>query len=269
MIFAALEEDEREERRPRSRYVSWREFLIILAVLLLLLVMLKPTLDEMGRRAEESACKRKLHAIGIAIGSYMIDHDDRLPATCYMGFDGAPSLVDGLPQTWVTDVQPKMSARDDFVCPSAKPSEATRQMSKLTGIKSATSTYGMYYGLSSVPINQVPNPGESLMIAETANLGALGSKDPVHFPGDISDGYFIGWDTGNLGFDRSTQSVTRLAFRDNPDKSVGGRIGRHGDVVFGISVEGGLRPLSESDAKVMHAAPRLKGAWWADPNLFR
>lgn len=261
-----------EDKPRRSGHWSRKDLKIVLALLIVLVPLIVFVMVEQWKRGADLYCRLNVRAVAQAITGYSIDNDDRLPPTHKMDEDKGPYIVPqlGAPDTWATQVQPYMTNRQTFYCRCVGEGEGMKSVSLLSGVKTFDLSYGMYRGLSAVPRNQIDNPASAIMIAETTNRGHSKTFDPKLFGDDKPDCFLIGWDTDNLGFDKTTKWVTRLAF-SNSDGPYGGvnLVGRHGDRVNAVTVDGGLRRLTAIEAKVEHAPPRLKGSWWADPNLFR
>jgi len=273
MIFLATQsaEEDREERRLRARYTSKKDLVWILIIVTVIVVIAAAMIRAQGPNRDKTICRRNLKHIADAMLSYSLQESDVLPPAYYMEPDGSP-VVDaetGAPITWMSLIEPHMGSRTDFVCPSADPAERTTDFSFQKGVGSFASTYGMYRGLSCVPLNRIPNSGTSVLIAETSESGAGGTYDPEPFGKGKPDGFLIGWDNGNLDFDRTTKSVTRLAFGKSSNGYSETSTTRHPEEIFGITAESGLVSLARSSAAVQQDAPRLKGRWWADPNLYK
>ncbi len=253
------------EASPKNRQIKLRDVIIISIVLVALAGIFTPLiLDGIERRAKV-VCFQNIKGIGEAMLLYSSDNNDRFPPTYNMESDRSPALFKGLPITWASQVQPLMSARQNFVCPSAKSNEGTNNTSLKVGEKSFVSTYGMYRGMSSVLRGDIPNPSEVVLVAETSNQGAEKSFDPIPFEGK-PDGFLIGWDDSNFEFSKASRKVTRLAFRNTES---GTWTSRHKTIVHALSAEANLITLTAADAEVLHAGNKLKGRWWADLNLFR
>lgn len=264
-------DDVAETKRPKGRYISLRDLAIIVIVILGVAIVVNPFYTIGVEERNRSFCKMNFRAIGQAIQSYAEVNSDMLPPTHVIAEDGGPQLENGLPLTWATQIQPYLNVRQNFDCPTAAPEEGLPVYGLDPKKPQFRLTYGMYRGVSSVPLNRIPNPDETIVVAETANAGANGSFDPMPFDGQPKmDGFLIGWDTDNYSFDKGTKWVTRLAFRGSANGYESSKVtARHDKVIHALTVSGGLRPLAASDARVTHLQPRLSGLWWADPVLFK
>lgn len=274
MLFLAFGDDDiaSEDKPKRSRYLSKKDLLFVsIAVVVLVPLLLYFYFAGKGK-ADDAYCRQNLHQIGVALMGYSEQNDGRLPPTHNMDPDGGPAQDPGtgLPVTWATNVQPFMSTRNDFWCRTTTKEEGIKTVAGKEGQTELPLSYGFYRGLSTVPINQIANPAESFVVAESSNGGANGSFDPTPFGEGQPDGFLIGWDDANLEFTSKSKFVTRLAFsKAGNGYSNTEIVGRHGLRVNAVTVEGNYRPITPDMAKVEHARPRLKGRWWADPNLYK
>jgi hypothetical protein len=265
--------DDPEQRPKGSQHVSAKDLKWIATIMVVLTLVLAPLYVDYRLQGEKTFCTQNMRAIGNALTQYSIVNNDRFPPAFNKTATGIPALVSGLPVTWSTQVEPYMTARQNFVCPTCKPEALSRAVSLTPGKRHHDCSYGLYRALSSAPRNLISNPGQVVIVAETSNRGAEGVFNPEPFSPDRSeapyDGFLIGWDDSNDVFSPATKAVTRLAFA----QSEGGDFfsdkirPRHGDMIHGVTAEGGLRSLRPSDALVKHLQPRLDGLWWADRAL--
>lgn len=272
IALAAVDEDISSEDKPkRQRYISKKD-LIGAGLVVLLVVPLVLFFYGQGKgSADDAYCRQNLHQIGAALLNYSQANDGLLPPTHNMDEEKAPAIEpqSGLTVTWATNVQPFMSSRNDFWCRTAKKEEGMQTLAGKAGQKHLDLSYGMYRGLASTPIIKITSPGETFVIAETTNNGASSSFDPKPFGPSVPDGFLIGWDDGNIDFTNRTKFVTRLAFSKSESGYSANSVGRHGKRINAITVEGNYRPITPDMTRVEHARPRLKGDWWADPNLYK
>ena len=266
----ADDEDLSRERKVRGRHVSKRDFIIVVIVLAAVSIVAKPACDDNVHKAEDAACRQNVKAIGQAVALYCEQSDGRLPPTHNIASGGRAGVADGYAVTWATKIKPQLSTRQSFLCRSANPEETVESLAGVANEKSFLLSYGMYRGLSTVPLNQIPDPDATIFAAETSNNGAEGSFDPKPFGSGKPDGFLIGWDDANLEFSKLSKWASRLAFRG---ASIGygsaGVTGRHNDHINAVTVNGAYRALHPADAKIEHSDARLKGLWWADPNLYK
>ncbi|MCW5939462.1 MAG: hypothetical protein KF884_01970 [Fimbriimonadaceae bacterium] len=266
-------EDDPDHRPRASSYVSRKDIKWIVLILGVLTVILAPLYMDYRLQGEKAFCTQNMRAIGNAMTQYSIVNNDRFPPAYNRTAARTPALVSGLPVTWSTQIEPYMTARQNFVCPTCKPEAKSRAVSITPGKGQHDCTYGMYRALSSAARNLIANPSQIVIVAETSNLGAEGVFNPLPFSNDPKadpyDGFLIGWDDSNDEFSTATRSVTRLAFAhtENGDFSSDRVRPRHDDIIHAVTAEGSLRSLRPSDALVKHLQPRLDGLWWADRAL--
>lgn len=250
-------------KSPGAQYMTRKDVKWILGATILILIGLVPVYISMRDKAYATTCKKNLSKIGEALQLYADQHDDRFPPVYEAGAGGEPAVgPGGYPYTWVSDIQPLMSVRGSFVCPSADPSEYAYSASP-TGGDPIPSTYGFYTAYSSNPMKEVDNGDTIVLVAETANAGAMGTFDPLPFKNCKQDGFLIGWDNSNSAPDESTVAMTRLAFRDTAKGNYTQANGRHGFVCHAISVNRGLLLLNSEDIQTEYDRTKysLSGQW--------
>jgi hypothetical protein len=185
------------------------------------------------------------------MGLYATDHDDRLPPVYRTEGDNmTPGLGEttGRPWTYVSDIVLQMSDRANFVCPSAKPDEIVQNEHPQSGTKLIPSTYGMYQPYGTALRSSIPDPGQTIILAETSNHGAQGSFDPMPFK---YDGFVIGWNDANDHPTSSTNAVTRLAFRGVTDGKFSEETqSRHDSGIHAVTANGQLLTLKPTDSRV-------------------
>ena len=177
----------------------------------------------------------------------------------------------GRPFTWCSLLQPYMSERASFVCPSATEEEAVRGQSG-TSSDTLASTYGMYVPYGGYFKDTVTNLDKVVLIAETSNHGSRDSYNPrpfVNAAGETvtQDGFLIGFDTDNWVPNADSDSVTRLAFpgtangkfdKEGPRRHRGGII-----VLFGDGSTGKLTP---DQARLNRLGSNIVGPWSVPPD---
>lgn len=249
-------------KSPGAQYMSRKDVKWILLATGVIFVGLIPVYISMRDKAYATTCKKNLSRIGEALQLYADTHDDRLPPLYEEGANGEPAIgPDGYPYTWISDIQPLMNARASFVCPSADSSEYAFSASP-TGGEPIPSTYGMYSAYSSSPTKDVEGGDIIVLVAETANAGALGSFNPKPLSGK-QDGFLIGWDNSNQAPDEATTLMTRLAFKNTAKGNFTQADGRHGFISHAISVNRGLIYLKSEDIQTEYDRTKysLAGRW--------
>ena len=249
-------------KSPGAQYMTRKDVKWILGATALILVGLIPVYISMRDKAFATTCKMNLSEIGKALQLYADQHDDRFPPVYEVGEKGEPAIGPaGYPYTWISDIQPLMSVRASFVCPSADPSEYAYSASP-TGGDPIASTYGMYTAYSSSPTKEVENADNIVLVAETANAGSLGSYAPLPVSSK-QDGFIIGWDNSNQAPDEATSAMTRLAFKNTAKENFTQADGRHGFIAHAISVNRGLLYLKSEDIQTEYDRTKysLAGKW--------
>lgn len=61
------------------------ELLVVISIIALLVAILLPALSAAKQAAQNTQCQSNLHQLGIAIGSFVVEHDDRLPTNVPAG----------------------------------------------------------------------------------------------------------------------------------------------------------------------------------------
>ena len=235
----------------------------------------------MEKNSEKTRCVQNMRAISAAFGQYAAENDDKFPAIYASGAQGEPLLdPKGNAFAWTSVVSQYMNKRASFLCPSAtaeeavivstmrkdKPDQKLREHPENTELL----TYGMYAAYSTFLISQVENPNVVVMLAETSNLGARDSFDPLPFKDENGriipfDAFAIGWDNSNRVPDAKTKAVTRLAFYDvkNGNFTSEGPM-RHDAGIHALTTGGGLVLLKPQDA-LYQQMPGMGAGRWAVP----
>jgi hypothetical protein len=174
----------------------------------------------------------------------------------------------GRPYTWASDVSEMMSPRASFKCPTATDAEVTWIEGRE---RSIPLTYGMYAPYGGYLRNIVPNPDQTVLIAETTNFGALQTYDPVPFKtleGDVVpfDGFVIGWDHSNREPSEHSKMVTRLAFPNTKDGAfTKDGPARHDGGIHALSASGAMLPLLKPSSARIAIRKGLPGGLWEAP----
>lgn len=218
---------DRPEGSGSSQYVTRkdvRRFAIASVVIFLCLI---PVYQYYKGETQASLCKRNIGAIYKALEAYAEEYDGRLPAAYERESPGSekPRLVNNLPIAWASVIQPYFNPRASFRCPTAEDSEVCVVAHPDGQGKTIELSYGMALTVELMPLNRIEDPGRTILIAESASAGALGTYDPLPLPG--GDGFVLGFSNSNT-FDsdarRSATSITRLAFPNTKD----GKFDLHG-----------------------------------------
>jgi hypothetical protein len=267
-----------------SQYMSKKDVRNILLVIVVLVAGLFPVYKSMERNSEKARCVQNMKAIASALAQYATLNTDRFPSLYEKGPNGEPLTNDkGISPTWASVVSQYMSARQSFLCPSAIAEEAVavagmrpapEQKLKPHPANSELLTYGMYAAYDTFPISQVDNPNSAIIVAETSNMGARDSYDPMPFKdadGKVigADAFSINWSNSNTVPNADTQSVTRLAFYNVKDgKFDPAGDSRHSSGINALTT-GGALVLLKPDSAVFSSQPGMGGRWAVPANLGR
>lgn len=210
------------EDRPKSNYLTMRDVRVVIIALLVASLLLWPAVMKMIAARDKHLCKDHLGQVAKALLLYAEDNLGRLPPLYVQGENFEPRQFKGGANTWITLIaggvkDPKRS----FNCPAAHDNE-TAASEGPEGI-TLRSSYGMFAAVSAAPIDNIPNPSSTAMVAETSNRGARDTYDPLPLKtkdGQVVDnGFVIGFDNSNFtpvdgGMDilEKSQFATRLAF---------------------------------------------------------
>ena len=123
------------QRRPATR-VSFVEWLVVVALLVIAGAIVFPLLTRARKTARFSHCMDNMKELTFATLRYAEEHDDRLP-------DAA---------TWAQDVEPYLRARHVLKCPADKTNQAI--------------SYAMVRRWGGVKLEDIPNRAETILIYE-------------------------------------------------------------------------------------------------------
>jgi hypothetical protein len=266
---AAYDPTAPEGQGPKSSvYVSKKDIKVVAVALVVLGIMMYPIFLILVRRSEKARCINNMKGIFDSINQYAIQNEDKFPPIFDTGLADEPALqTSGAPYTWASDLQEYMNPRNSFRCPSADPKELSRSQDVKSEGASFPLSYGMFTPMSSFNRSLVEDPDEAVLVAETSNMGADNTYDPLPFT-DASgkkmpyDSMAVGWDNDNFDGNEKTKFVTRLAFPGTADtKFDKGGEGRHDEGTFVLSVSGHLRTLKPNIARVNRRYGKLYGMW--------
>jgi hypothetical protein len=251
----------------RSAYISKKDIKVIAIAIVLIGVALYPIWQYQVRQSEKARCTGNMKAISDALNLYAEDKEDRFPPLYRTGKGDLPGLGDThLPYTWCDDIAPLMNKRYSFVCPAAVSGEAVTSENPSSDKSNLKTTYGMYLPYSGYPRSLVPNPDEAAVVAETSNLGAATSYDPVQMKDEngtlLPDGFVIGWDNSNTEPNSKTKFVTRLAYpgTDSGKFSKDG-LSRHDSGIHIMTASGEVRTLGPEAAEFHQRKGSFTGLW--------
>jgi len=248
-----------------SQYVSKKDIIWIFAAIVVIAIIMAIVGPSMKKRADESNCKSYMNAIASAISQYAVMNDG-FPPLYAVGENGSPALVDGKPIVWAS-VIPPLPRGSKFFCPASKHEEHVRVNGKSIEtsmfqkdekiLSHIDLSYGMFSALSGRKVSDVANDDQTILIAETANHGALDTYNPLPFTLEDQtpvpfDGFAIGFNNSNGLPDADSKFVTRLAFPNTKDGNFDREVtdARHGKNVFAIYVDGHIGRLTPSDMRM-------------------
>ena len=268
--------------RVGSQYMSKKDLKTILVILVVLGIALIPVYKMLEKNSEKARCVTNLQAIAGAINIYAEQYEGRFPpAFAVDPANQGPLLIDkskSMAYSWATAISPFMKARASLTCPSATPEENLLVWShrpvdqnnledKSRKFGQEFSSYGMYLAYSGFPVDQVADPNQTVIIAESSNMGARGSLDPVKYMDEHGnpipfDGIGLGWDNSNTAPNRDTKSITRLAFYANGDA-------RHGQTIHALTASGALINLDQTTSVLINREGVIHGCWSVPASLGR
>ncbi len=276
IIFSVSQFDVDEpEGSGKSSYMSKKDVRLIAFIMVVLIGIMIPIYSSLRETRNQHLCYQNLTQISKAIGVYSAQNDDRLPPA-YVNDSEAPMVdTNGHPYTWESLIVEDMNTRSaSFVCDSAHPLEESESQHPESSKKTIGSTYGMYGVYSGYPISHISNPDEAVLIAETSNVGAAETYDPVPFIGKDGkpmkqDGFLIGFSNSNDAPNKDTTAITRLAF-PGTNKGLFERDGRsrHKDGIYFMTVAGKIELEKPTAAKLrMLPGGSIQGGWGVPPQF--
>ena len=169
------------EKPVGHQYVSVKDLRVWGIGLLVLSVPMYFVYKVLEGNSERHRCITNMSGVFSAINLYAEQHDNRFPPLARTQPDGVtPQLSEnGEAYTWISDVQPFLTKRASFVCPTATAPEAVPNEGE--GGKTLPSTYGMYAPYAGILTSLVEAPDQIILVAETSNHGAKATYDPVPF----------------------------------------------------------------------------------------
>lgn len=261
--------------RPKSSYLSMRDVRVVVIALLIASVLLWPAVMRMIAARDKHLCKDNLGQIAKALLLYAEDNVGRLPPLYVQGDNFEPRQFKGRANTWITLIAGGVkSPEKTFKCPAAHDDETA----KSEGPEGMTlaSSYGMFGAVAAAPIDNIPNPGATAMVAETSNRGARDTYNPWPLKtksGEaVDDGFVVGFDNSNFtpvdsGMDvlAKSQFATRLAYYGT-SKGVFAKDGqsRHDGgihILFADSHIETVAPLGATIRRIAGAESDIVGAW--------
>ena len=245
----------------RSEYLSKKDAKWIAIILGAIALAAYPAYQYANDQKNKALCSNNVKAIGDAMNLYAGGFDERYPPVFADNGSGQPTVnAEGVAETWASGISSYINSTKSFRCPGA---EAEESAPALVASGSSPMTYGMYVDHGTTSRTSIDAPDETILVAETSDLGTQTSFDPL--PLSPHDVFAIGWNNSNTEPSRETTSVTRLAFRNTGTGNYGGEkvVGRHAAGIHAVTVSGRRVILKPNDAYVRYAtaSATLSGLW--------
>ncbi|MCS7300930.1 MAG: DUF1559 domain-containing protein [Fimbriimonadales bacterium] len=158
-------------------------------------------------------CLSNLKDIATAINLYQLDYSNTLPLAYYANPDGSPQTDSaGRPLTWVLCISSymKRDLQRTLKCPADPTGGSTVITDPRDSSKTLRMSYGFYAPLSAVRMEDLPNPGLSVLIADSLAGGQLGSLNPNPLVGG-NDGFALTFDDARFKPTANSKYIARLA----------------------------------------------------------
>ncbi|GIV07558.1 MAG: hypothetical protein KatS3mg017_0760 [Fimbriimonadales bacterium] len=181
----------------------------VLAVLAIIIPLYRQLVD-IKRTAD---CQSNLKDIATAINLYQLDYTNTLPLAYYAKPDGTPQTDSaGRPLTWVLCISSymKRDLQRALQCPADPTGGSTVITDPRNSRRTLTLSYGFYAPLSGVRMEDLPNPGLSVLIADSLAGGQNGSLNPNPLVGG-NDGFALTFDDALSKPTKNSNYVVRLA----------------------------------------------------------
>jgi hypothetical protein len=265
-------QDERIDAQRSSQYISKKDWKLFVLLIGLTAGLLTPIYFHLRENAYEAICRRQLMGLYQGMSLYAEANDGRFPPTYIEGDNQTPVLENGAAVSWTLPIEGLIKEDLDFNCPGAKEGEGVWVVSSTKKARKRLLTYGMYVPMSTEAVSGIDQPDKVALLAETANMGAGGSYDPVPFKlssGETVpyDGFVVGFNTGGRMPEKNTQDVTRLAFETgSPPKWTEETQGRHREKVNIITASGRVRFMTAEQAR--YRRDDIINPLWAVPRAW-
>jgi hypothetical protein len=254
-----------------NQYVTKKDIKYVGIFLVVLAAILFPIFRMMKANSEKALCASNLGQVYKALNQYAEQHDDRLPPLFHADEAGAPAInAQGLPYTWVSDLYEYMSKRASFICPTASDEQNAQQEHPESSKMKLGSSFGLYAPYATFPRSSIENPGDTIIVGETANHGSNGTSNPKPYS-DASgkevlfDGFVIAWDNSNTSPNEKTKYVSRLAFPNSKDGFKEDGSSRHGPGINVLTADGKRRLMKPNEAEVKMRDGIPTGFWRVPP----
>ncbi|MEN3002455.1 MAG: H-X9-DG-CTERM domain-containing protein [Armatimonadota bacterium] len=180
------------------------------AVFLLVLIPLYQQVVDIKRTAD---CLSNLKEIATALNLYQMDYGGALPVAYYADAGGQPLQdAQGRPLTWVLGISGYVRKELEHVllCPADPLGGSTLITHPRDPTRMLRLSYGFYAPLSARRVADLPNPGQTVLIADSVAGGQLGTIDPLPLA-EGNDGFVLTFDDSLLAPTPQSRFIARLA----------------------------------------------------------
>ena len=256
-----------EDAPTRSEYFSRKDAKWILALVVVATIAAYPLYQWANDQKNKAVCSNNISDVYKALSIYANNNDDRFPALFNSDASGSPSVRNGRVETWASAMKVYHNGRTELRCPASEDDEDARTE---WGGADVPITYGLYAAHATVNTTNIDSPDETILIAETSDLGTQGSFDPLPYKDEagnkVSDAFVIGWDNSNEAPNAGTKQVTRLAFRGYSDgRTTEDTHPRHANGIHAVTVSGRRVLLKPDDSRTSWGVGTLRGQWRSQP----
>lgn len=197
-----------------NRYgLTQLEKITLAIVVIIVILVLIPLYRQLVDIKHTSDCLSNLKEMATAITLYQTDFNSSLPIAYYLQPDGEPIRDEyRRPLCWVHSISGyvrKDPARV-FKCPADPLSGSTEISHPRRSDQSLRLSYGFFLPLSNQKLESIPNPGATVLIADSVAGGQLGTIDPNPLAGG-NDGFVLSFEDGLFRPTPQSRFIARLA----------------------------------------------------------
>jgi prepilin-type processing-associated H-X9-DG protein len=260
-----------EPERIRSSYVTRKQAIIFLLGVVVFGLLLTPVFKTLMEDRNKYVCRNNMGQISKAMQTYAELNNGRFPPTHITGHEWGPAMFkardgDKIREavfSWLSTIAGYMKDGSIVNCPSAPADELCPTQGPKSELLHAA--YGMFGSMASAAPSNLENASTSVLFAETANMGASDTYNPLPFKDkdgkQLPDGFLIGYDSSNFDpIDQYNQLekakfVTRLAFPGTKNGKFEEKgPGRHGNTINFVYADGHIKSYGPAAAAVLFKA---------------
>lgn len=225
------------------------EKIAILVGSLALLMVIVPFYATLLDDRRTSDCLSHLKEISNALSVYQLDYENKWPPVYYAGGDGQPLLdASNRPITWVAPVAAYLKKPPGliFKCPADPFGGSTIVSDPKDSSQSLPLSYGFYAPLGGKDSEDLMNPGQSVLIADSLAGGRKGSINPNPLLGG-NDGFLLAAEDTNGAPGSQSHYIARLAvwrIDEDEDWTAGNLRSFHGRGVNVLMADGHITTRS-------------------------